>query len=143
MTPAQITLVQQSFAAVAPHADVAAESFYRRLFAAQPALRGLFRGDLKEQGRKLMSMLGMVVAGLSRFETLIPAVEDLGRRHAKYGVRDAHYHVVGDTLIGTLADALGARFTPDVREAWAAAYAVLATTMMRAASDSRVRTATA
>ena len=144
MTPAQIRLVQQSFALVARDAEGAARSFYAGLFAADPGLRGLFRGDLKEQGRKLMGMIGMVVAGLSRLETLVPAVEDLGRRHAHYGVRDAHYQVVGETLINTLADALGPRFTAEVREAWAAAYAVLATTMMRAASgELRLHTASA
>jgi hemoglobin-like flavoprotein len=137
MTPTQVALVQDSFAAVAPNAEGAANTFYSKLFAADPSLRSLFRGDMKEQGRKLMSTIGLVVAGLTRLDTIIGAVEQLGRRHADYGVRDAHYVVVGETLIATLAEALGPRFTADVREAWAAAYGVLASTMMTAAAEQR------
>jgi hemoglobin-like flavoprotein len=143
MTPKQIALVQESFAAVAPNADAAANLFYNKLFAADPSLRSLFRGNMKEQGRKLMGMIGMVVAGLKRLDTLVPVVEELGRRHSGYGVRDAHYLVVGETLISTLADALGPRFTFEVQDAWAAAYGLLATTMMSAAAEQRVAAAIA
>ncbi|HET8547444.1 MAG TPA: globin family protein [Bryobacteraceae bacterium] len=143
MTPYQIALVQESFAAVAPDPEGAATLFYGKLFTADPSLRSLFRGDMKEQGRKLMGTIALVVAGLTRLDTIIAAVEQLGRRHADYGVRDAHYHVVGETLIDTLAEALGPRFTSEVREAWAAAYAVLATTMMAAAARRHCATATA
>jgi hemoglobin-like flavoprotein len=130
-------MVQDSFALVAQDAESAADAFYQELFASDPSLRPLFRGDMKEQGRKLMGMIGMVVAGLRRLDTMIPAIEGLGRRHSLYGVDDAHYAVVGQSLLTTLANALGPRFTPDVREAWAAAYGLLAGTMMRAAAEQR------
>jgi hemoglobin-like flavoprotein len=137
MTPTQITLIQESFAAVAADADGAASAFYTKLFMADPSLRGLFRGNMKEQGRKLMGMIGMVVAGLKRLDSMIPAIEELGRRHVQYGVRDVHYLTVGEALIGTLAQALGERFTHDVQDAWASAYGVLASTMMSAAAQER------
>jgi hemoglobin-like flavoprotein len=144
MTTEQIVLIQQSFAAVAADADGAASAFYTKLFMADPSLRGLFRGNMKEQGRKLMGMIGMVVAGLKRLDSMIPAIEELGRRHAQYGVRDTHYLTVGETLIATLAEALGPRFTFDVQDAWAAAYGLLASTMMSAAAEERLAaTATA
>jgi hemoglobin-like flavoprotein len=133
MTPRQVELVQSSWASVEPIADAAAEIFYSKLFALDPSLKALFRGDMREQGRKLMSMIAFAVKGLSRLETLVPGVQALGRRHAGYGVRDKHYETVATALLWTLQQGLGKAFTPDVREAWATAYGVLATTMKDAA----------
>ena len=133
MTPRQVELVQVSWASVEPIADAAAEIFYSKLFALDPSLRPLFRGEMKEQGRKLMSMIAFAVRGLSRLETLVPGVQALGRRHAGYGVRDKHYDTVATALLWTLNQGLGKAFTDEVREAWATAYGVLATTMKDAA----------
>lgn len=106
---------------------------YERLFTLDPSLRPLFRGEMKEQGRKVMAMISMAVNGLTRLEQLVPAVQALGRRHAGYGVRDEHYATVGAALLWTLEQGLGNSFTPAVREAWTAAYGVLSSTMKDAA----------
>jgi hemoglobin-like flavoprotein len=135
MNPKQIALVQTSFAEVVPIADVAAELFYDRLFELDPSLRGMFRGDMKEQGQKLVTMIGVVVSGLKTLDRIVPGVRALGARHAAYGVRDEHYDIVGAALLWTLAKGLGAAFTDDVREAWTAAYTLLADTMKDAASE--------
>ncbi len=135
MTPDQVHLVQQSFLRVAPIADTAAELFYNRLFELDPSLRPLFRGDMAEQRRKLMQMLSVAVAGLRDLDALVPAVQALGRRHAAYGVQPKHFDTVGVALLWTLRQGLGDGFTDDVREAWAAVYAVLASTMQTAMAD--------
>lgn len=132
MTPAQIALVQQTFDQVKPIAGVAAGLFYNRLFELDPALRPMFRGDMEEQGRKLMQMLSVAVAGLTRLDTLVPAVEALGRRHAGYGVKDEHYATVGAALLWTLGQGLGEAFTPEVEAAWATAYGLLSHVMQHA-----------
>jgi hemoglobin-like flavoprotein len=135
MTPQQIKLVQVSFAKVAPIADTAADLFYSRLFEIAPEIRPMFPNDLAEQKKKLMSMLGTVVAGLSRLDMMIPAIQMLGRRHAEYGVTAAHYAPVGAALIWTLEQGLGEEFTDNVRDAWVAAFTTLATTMVTASGD--------
>ena len=84
--------------------------FYDRLFALDPAVRPLFKGDMREQGRKLMMMIGTAVAGLSDLPRLVPAVQSLGKRHAGYGVRDAHYDSVGLALLKTLRQGIGVAF---------------------------------
>ena len=132
MTPEQIKHVQDSFKMVAPLGDTVAEIFYGRLFAIDPGLRPMFKGDMAEQGTKLMKMLTVAVHGLSRLDDLVPAVQALGRRHADYGVVPAQYATVGTALMWTLEQGLKDAFTPDVRDAWAAAYTVLADTMMAA-----------
>ena len=82
MTPEAQRLVRESFAKVTPIAPAAAAMFYDRLFVLDPALRPLFKGDMAEQGRKLMSMIGVAVANLGKLDVIVPAVRDLGRRHA-------------------------------------------------------------
>ncbi len=133
MTPAQAKLVQDSFRKVVPIAGQAAEMFYRRLFEIAPETRPLFNRDLGGQYDKFIQMLLWVVANLHRVETILPAVEDLGRRHAGYDIEPHHFDRVGEALIWTLNAGLGPEFTPDVREAWIAAYGVLAATMVKAA----------
>ena len=132
MTPEQKKLVQRSFEQVRPIGDAAARLFYARLFDLDPSLQLLFKGDMDEQGKKLMDMLGLVIRGLDRLNDLLPAVEALGRRHAAYGVQDRHYKTVGAALLWTLDKGLGPEFTPDVREAWRTVYELLAGAMKEA-----------
>ena len=133
MTPAQIVLVQTSFKKVMPIGDTAAQLFYGRLFALDPGLEPLFTGDIREQGRKLMGMIGLAVTSLNDLSSLVPAVADLGRRHAGYGVKPEHYDTVGAALLWTLERGLEDAFTPEVKEAWTAVYGLLAGTMKQAA----------
>lgn len=133
MSPQQIDLVQASWKRVLPAAETAAQTFYGRLFFLDPALRPLFGGDMREQGREVMAMMSFAVNALGRLDELMPTVKALGRRHAAYGVRPEHYYSVGAAFLWTLEQGLGAAFTPAVREAWVAAYGVLASTMRDAA----------
>jgi hemoglobin-like flavoprotein len=135
VTPAQKSLVQNSFVDIATIADDAAVLFYQRLFELDPSLRHMFRGDMAEQRKKLMQMITAAVKGLDRLEQLVPVVQDLGRRHAGYGVEERHYETVGEALLWTLEMGLGRAFTPEVRDAWAAVYTLLATTMKNAARE--------
>ena len=129
MTNEQIKLVQDSFRQVAPIAETAAQLFYARLFELDPDLELLFKGNLTEQGRKLMQMLGLAVNSLGRMEQLLPVVRSLGTRHVMYGVRDRDYDTVGQALLWTLRKGLGDAFTPDVEAAWSNVYATLASAM--------------
>jgi hemoglobin-like flavoprotein len=129
MTPAQKALVQETWKAVASISDQAADLFYARLFELDPSLRPLFKSDRKEQGQKLMQMIGVCVAGLDRLDQLVPAVEALGQRHVDYGVMESHYDTVGAALLWTLGQGLGEAFTPQVEQSWAEVYQTLAGTM--------------
>jgi hemoglobin-like flavoprotein len=137
MTPEQIKLVQESFKSVKPIAPQAADLFYGRLFEIAPDVRSLFPSDLTEQKQKLMVMIGTAVGNLHQIEKIVPAVQDLGRRHATYGVQNPHYKPVGEALIWTLGQGLGPAFTDGVKEAWVAAYTILATVMSDAAASAK------
>jgi hemoglobin-like flavoprotein len=129
LTPTQKTLVQDSFAQIAPIAQPAAVLFYSRLFELDPALRPLFKGDMTEQGKKLMNMIAAAVQGLDNPERLVPTLKALGHRHAGYGVTQASYATVGDALLWTLKHGLGDGFTAEVEDAWAATYTLVSRTM--------------
>ena len=141
MTPQQITLVQDSFRKVVPIADTAAAMFYARLFELDPSLHRLFKADLKKQGMMLMSMIASAVRGLTDPNALIPVLHALGRRHNGYGVVDAHYTTVAEALLWTLQQGLGEEFTAEAREAWVAAYSMMASVMQQGGREMPVRAA--
>jgi nitric oxide dioxygenase len=133
MTPEQVSLVQQSFAQVAPIADQAAVLFYDRLFEVAPQVKAMFPGDMTEQRKKLMGTLAVVVNGLSDLESILPAASALAQRHVAYGAKPEHYPVVGSALLWTLEQGLGEAWTAEVADAWVAAYGTLSGFMVEQA----------
>jgi len=136
MNPTQIKLVQDSFDKVAPISEQAAVLFYGRLFEVAPSVRAMFPDDMTEQRKKLMATLAVVVGGLTNLEAVLPAASALARRHVNYGAKPEHYPVVGGALLWTLEKGLGDAWTPDVAEAWSAAYATLSGYMISEAYGS-------
>jgi len=136
MSPEQKALVKETWLKVAPMADAATRLFYDRVFEIDPTTRPLFKTiDLADQRRKLIQALTMVVKGLDHLEALVPAIADLGRRHAQFGVTDAHYDTVGAALLWTLEQGLGSAWTPEVKVAWSCAYVLVADAMRGAAGE--------
>ncbi len=133
MKTEKIALVRSSWQQVLPIKDTAAQLFYGQLFELDPSLRGMFRGDMVEQGRKLMAMINTVVNSLDNLGPILERIEDLGRGHVAYGVTEAHYDTVGSALIWTLGKGLGEQFTPAVKDAWVEAYGTLSSAMKQAA----------
>lgn len=132
----QKQLVQSTWLKVVPIADTAANLFYRRLFELDPKLRNLFtRTNMAEQRLKLIQMLSAAVEGLDGVDALVPVLKDLGRNHAKYGVRDEHYATVGEALLWTLEQGLGQDYTAKVADAWTATYTLIADVMRGAARE--------
>lgn len=133
LAPETISLIQHSWAKVVPIQETAAELFYGRLFEIAPEVKPYFKSDMKIQGRKLMAMLNTAVNSLDNLAAIVPAVEESGKRHLSYGVKEEDYESVGAALLWTLEKGLGDAFTPEAKEAWATVYGLLATTMKEAA----------
>jgi hemoglobin-like flavoprotein len=138
MTPQQIQLVRSSFQKLAAIPERAGEIFYQRLFELDPNARQLFWGNLQHQGTVLFLMLDMIVKSLDIQDKIVPIIFDLGKRHAMYGVRDRDYQPFEQALIDTLSSIIGDDLTPDVRNAWHAAFAFL-TDIMREACTKPVK----
>jgi nitric oxide dioxygenase len=82
-----------------------------------------------------MQTLSVVVKSLDKLDTIMPAIQALGRRHAGYGVRAEHYETVGVALLWTLERGLGEAFDEETRDAWTAAYGTLASVMIGAGEE--------
>lgn len=142
MTPEQRQLVADTWKQIAPMADMAAGLFYSRLFEIDPSTRKLFRAtEMVAQRKKLVQMLSFAINGLDRLDVLTSQVEDLGRRHAGYGVTDAHYESVGAALLWTLEQGLGRAWTPAAAAAWTEVYGMLSGIMRNAAAGADVASA--
>ncbi len=135
MNADQITIVQETFEKVRPISETAAELFYKRLFELNPSFKSLFKADMKKQGRMLMQMIDYAVKGLDEPDTILPTIQDLGKRHVGYGVKEEYYDTVGEALLWTLQQGLGEDFTPEAEDAWAEAYKLLSGVMISAARE--------
>jgi len=141
MTAEQKALVRESYASLDPVLDLLGDIFYSRLFEVDPTLKPMFPVDVARQSEKLMSTLGVAIASLDRMDRLAAFMEDLGVRHAGYGVKLAHYATVEQALLWTLRMCLGTCFTADVRQAWAEVYGLLAKAMQRGVARQAVSSA--
>ena len=129
ITAAQIALVQSSFGEILPIADTAGLLFYERVFTLAPGTRSMFGDDIGLQATRTMAAVKTAVDGLGDLDVVGPFLVRLGARHLRYGVRTEHFDVVGTALLWTLEQGLGERFTPAVRDAWIAAWDVIADAM--------------
>jgi nitric oxide dioxygenase len=139
VTPDQIALVEDTFATIAPSLDDVADDFYRSLFAADPAVRGLFTADLQAQRTKFVVELAEIIGALRHHQVFLGRAEMLGCSHRRYGVTAAHYRTVGVVLLGALARALGEKWTTEVEDAWRLAYNLTAEAMMAGAASAPLR----
>ena len=131
----QIELLESSFQALAPRGEEFVAAFYERLFTSFPQTRAFFAStDMKEQKKKLLGALALVVQNLRKPEVLTSALKGLGQRHVAYGVLPEHYPIVGAVLLETFADILGERWTPAYHDAWAEAYGAVCALMLEGAS---------
>ncbi len=129
ITDAQIAIVQSSFGHILPIAETAGLLFYERVFTLAPGTRSMFDDDIGPQAKRTMAAVKTAVDGLGCLDVVGPFLVRLGARHVRYGVRSEHFDVVGTALLWTLEQGLGERFTPTVRDAWVAAWDVIAGAM--------------
>ena len=133
MTPEQKQLVIESWEKVVPIQEAAAEMFYERLFIEYPEVKPYFKGDMKEQGRKLMTMINTAVNSLDRIDDLVEPLKRAGKAHAGYGVKEKDYDKVGASLLWTLEQGLKDTFTPEIKDAWTVTYLTVAGVMIEGA----------
>lgn len=134
LNPEQKHRLRKTFATVERQSHVAALVFYQRLFELDPALRPLFKTDIELQAGKLIDMLASALSLLERPGDLTSILEDLGARHAGYGVKTEHYATVGMALLAMLENVLGGDFTAETRRAWTDLYGLISETMLRGAA---------
>ncbi|HEX5622220.1 MAG TPA: globin family protein [Solirubrobacteraceae bacterium] len=137
--PLELDTLETSFDLVAPHGEALVDVFYKRLFAAAPAVEPMFAGtDLRRQKSMLLATLVLLRKSLRNLDAIIPSLRGLGARHVAYGARPEHYPVVGDVLIASMADVAGDAWRPEYERAWAAAFDVVAGVMLEGAAEAEL-----
>ena len=133
MTPHQINRIRESWSRL-KEVDPAlvGEVFYSRLFAEAPGVQHMFSQSKAEQGRKLMSMLSLMLNKLGQEQDLQDELEKLASRHVQYGVKERHYEQVGKSLLWTLQKALADIWDENLEAAWLAWYQKVADVMKKA-----------
>jgi hemoglobin-like flavoprotein len=130
----QIDLVKSSWQSVVPIAGAAADIFYERLFELDASLRPMFPSDLRDQKQKLMTTLGLVISTLDQLDRIMPTLQALARRHARYEVKPEHYALAGRALLATLEIGLGDAWNDDMKSAWSTAYGALSQVMIESSA---------
>lgn len=134
MTPTQVEIVQDSFHSVGQQSQEASRIFFDELFRISPDIREIFPEDMTQHKTKFVQMLGTIVKSLNQIATVSDHVVDLGRRHMAYDVEEEHYPVVCEALLAMLERIMGTDFTPEIKEAWHAAYEMLARVMQESSA---------
>jgi len=130
--PHQIKLVQDSWKIITPVSQKMGEEFYNQLFEKAPQLKQLFKSEPKDQAMKLMFMISYLVHRLDQMPDLQEEIVKLANRHKGYGTQIEHYAIIGDTLMWSLKNNLGAQWTKETEEAWKKTYRLIADLMIGA-----------
>jgi methyl-accepting chemotaxis protein len=125
--------LETSFDLLAPRGDELMDLFYTRLFEAAPTVRPLFPTDMQRQKTMLLGALVLLRKSLRNLDEIVPKLRDLGARHLAYGARPEHYPLVGETLIGAMAELAGTNWQQAYEQAWSNAFNLVATTMLAGA----------
>jgi hemoglobin-like flavoprotein len=129
-----VATLEKSFDLVAPQGDELMRTFYDKLFEAAPSVRPLFADvDMERQRQALLNMLLVLRESLRDLDDIVPDLEELGARHVEYGAQAAHYPVVGEVLIGAMAQVAGDAWKPEYTSAWQGAYQVVQDVMLSGA----------
>ena len=128
--------LKHSWEQVAKSGDEVPLYFYSHLFLSHPELREMFPVSMAAQRDKLVTALGQVVSNVDQLDRVVGLLQQLGRDHRKFSVVPEHYNAVGASLLATLKQFLGAAWTEELAADWAAAYGVIARTMVEAAEES-------
>jgi methyl-accepting chemotaxis protein len=133
LTQKQIKLVEDTFAKLAGSGDILVKNFYSELFKRYPDVKPMFANvDQKEQEKKLLSGLVLVINNIRKPEVLGPALANLGKNHQKYGAVAEHYPAVAETLLDVMGELAGKLWTAPVKQAWTNALNTVATAMLEA-----------
>jgi hemoglobin-like flavoprotein len=127
-----ILRLRVSLARLLGKGDELAKAFYAMLFERYPSVRPLFPADMAAQRVKLTEMLAWIATGLDHPDQTLPAIADLGRRHAGYGARPEHYPLVRDTLVEAMGRTAGADWDEELAEDWRQSIDLIARHMLAA-----------
>jgi hemoglobin-like flavoprotein len=139
LSPREIELVQNSFHTLALELDDFTKWFYFRLFYLDPGIKNLFLGGMRQQRKKFIQTIEMIIASLHEPRKIVPVLQSLGRRHLDYGIKNTHYQTLGEALLWAMEKKLNYDFSDELKNAWIKTYQMIRMIMTDAASDESLK----
>lgn len=124
-----IAIIKSTVPVLEVHGTEITSVFYTRLFDNHPELLNIFNHANQRQGRQQTALANAVYAAaahIDRLEEIVPVVKQIGEKHRALGILPEHYPIVGTTLLAAMKEVLGDAATPEILNAWADAYQVIA-----------------
>ncbi|KAK1776215.1 globin-like protein [Copromyces sp. CBS 386.78] len=129
LTDAQISIVKSTAPVLKQHGEAIATVFYHNLITENPSLKNIFSLTSQSTGAQPRALAHAVLAYATYIDNLAAlshAVARIAHKHVSLQVEPAQYAIVGQYLIQAIGQVLGDAATPDIVDAWTAAYGVLA-----------------
>lgn len=130
LTANQVAVIKQTVPVLQENGEVLTRHFYERMFRENPEVLTFFNPAHQKAGTQQRALAGAICAYAQHIENpaaLADAVELIAQKHASLGIQAEHYPVVGENLLASIQEVLGEAASPEIIDAWAAAYGVLAT----------------
>jgi NAD(P)H-flavin reductase/hemoglobin-like flavoprotein len=136
LTPRDLIMeIRASFALIQPHDAAAAAWFYEHFLTVNPRYRKYFSNDPAVVQRRLFLAVERIVADLDRLDVFLPYLRRLALRHRKFGLKAAHYQAFGVSLLATVREFTGDRWTEQTEVAWEAGYGMVSSVMLAAVAE--------
>lgn len=135
MTQSEKQMIRDSYEQIRTYQESVFMLFYGRMFQLDPSIKPMFKNDMREQSKKLVDTLDILVGSLDGLEKLLPAVRELGRSHAGYGVKPHHYETLASAMLWAFGQALSGSFPPEVRAAWRKVLELVSSEMIAAGNS--------
>ncbi|WP_308513678.1 NO-inducible flavohemoprotein [uncultured Turicimonas sp.] len=135
LTQEQIALVKATVPVLREHGVALTSHFYKRMLSHNPELMQVFNQGHQRVGAQQQALAGAVLAYAENIENLgvlLNAVKHIANKHVSVGIRAEHYPIVGKHLLASIREVLGEAATPELIDAWAAAYGQLANVLIDA-----------
>ena len=137
LTLREVENVQKTWEMVGDSVEMAID-FYNRLFYRYPGLRPLFKEDIRMQARKFTAHLSYLIKNLYDWKRIQLDIEELGKRHVSYEVKEEDYTYVQEALIYALKNHLKDEWDENTAQAWIKLYRMIAE-LMKSASKNQLR----
>lgn len=122
-------IIKATIPVLEQHGTTITQTFYKNMFAAHPELLNVFNKTNQKQGRQPMALASTVLAAAKHIDNLadiLPHVVQIGHKHRALEIKAEHYPIVGENLLKAIKEVLGDAATPEIIDAWAKAYGVIA-----------------
>ncbi len=134
MTEDQKNIITATVPVLREHGVALTTHFYKRMFLHHPSLKNIFNLSNQKNGKQQQALALAVLAyaeHISGPAVLLPELERIGHKHVSLDIRPEHYPIVGNHLLASIKEVLGEAATPDILDAWEAAYNQLADLMIK------------